>query len=70
MAKEDYKAEMRRLIDIMTTMTYDDNLYSTVEDLKMMNDATQKITNNLETRIKSSLMKGADKAKAKPQTRR
>ena len=43
MAKEDYKAEMRRLIDIMTTMTYDDNLYSTVEDLKMMNDATQKI---------------------------
>ncbi len=68
MAKEDYKAEMRRLIDIMTTMTYDDNLYSTVEDLKMMNDATQKITNNLETRIKSSLMKGTDKAKAKPQT--
>ena len=27
MAKEDYKAEMRRLIDIMTTMTYDDRSY-------------------------------------------
>ena len=66
MAEDSYKNDMRRLIDIAKTMSFSSPLHSTLEDLKLLTTASKDLSDRIEMRVRNSLMKDDDKAKAKP----